>query len=556
MNDPMPIPFLGTIYTRLAHVNSKRNRLHESLQYNKKALLARLQAHQQEEANSSLINLSGSYFDLDQKDSAWKYMDEGLYLARKFSRKNLIENGYYILYNYYLNTRDFKNALDYFQQYQAIGDSIQQDKTRSEIVIVEASQRIQSIEGSSELLLKQNEIQRLNLRNQKNQLIFLQILTGFSIIIMFVFLWQYMINFRGKRKLQSLNEKLSREIHDREITQDQIRDREKKYRFIAEHTVDLVTRINQLKQCVYASPSAEKIFGYTPSEILEEIPYGLTHPAFIEYAENQFMEMIRERKPVQFSYLSLRKGGETFWAEALLNPVFDEKTGEFREVVSVMRDIQELKNKEMEIIEGTKQKENLLKEIHHRVKNNFAILVSLINMQKDQTKNPELIQSLTNLQLRIRTMALVHEMLYRSKDFEKISFTEYLRSLSSVITGTYDRRKIQLHFDVEEIVMDIEASIPLGLIVNEILSNAYKHAFPDDRSGNIWICLKSLENGNAFCLDIRDDGIGIPEQFSFENCTSMGLQIVQILVKQIEGEVILINRPGSGFIITFPKNVN
>ena len=555
-NDSMPIPFLGTIYTRLAHVYSQTMQYQQSLLFNIKALQVRIQAHQQEEANSSLINLAGSYFKLNQKDSAKKYMDEGMFQAIKFNRKNLIENGYYNQYLYFIQIHDFKQALDNFKKYEAIGDSIQDDKTRSDMAIIDANQRIHSIEENNELLLKQYEIQRLNLLNQKSQLVFLKALTGLSIIIILIFLLQYIRNLRRKRKLQTLNEKLSREIRDRETTKTQIRDREMKYRFIAEHTVDLILRINQFKQCIYASPSAEKILGPPPSEILDDILHKLTHPAYIEFAEKQFSDMIRERKPKQFSYVLLRKNGETFWAEALLNPVFDENTGEFREVVSIMRDIQELKNKEMEIIEGTRQKENLLKEIHHRVKNNFAILVSLINMQKEQTKSPELIQSLTNLQLRIRTMALVHEMLYRSKDFEKISFKEYLRSLSSVITGTYDRRKIQLHFDVEEIVMDIEASIPLGLIVNEILSNAYKHAFPEDHDGNIWIDLKSLNNGTDLCLSIRDDGVGMPHDLSIENCKSMGLQIVQILVKQIEGNIVLVNNPGTGFTISFPKTIN
>jgi len=107
-----------------------------------------------------------------------------------------------------------------------------------------------------------------------------------------------------------------------------------------------------------------------------------------------------------------KKDGTVFWVESMLIPLFDPISGAFKGMVGVTRDIQERKNKEIEIMEGTKQKENLLKEIHHRVKNNFAILVSLINMQMAQTKNQELLHSLINLQLRIRTMALVHEMLY------------------------------------------------------------------------------------------------------------------------------------------------
>jgi len=551
-NDSMPVPFLGTIYTRLAHIFSQKKQYGQSLVFNKMALQARIRSHQQEEANSSQINLAGSFFQLNMKDSAMKYLNEGMIQAKKFNRKNLIENGYHVQYLYRIQTGNFKEALVSFQQYEAMSDSIQDDKIRSDRAIMDENQRIHSIEENNDLLIKEHEIQRLSLRNQNNQLVFLQILIGLACVIILVFLIQYLKNIRRKKELQNLNVKLSREISERETTNIQIREREQKYRFIAEHTVDLITRINQAKQCVYASPSAMKIFGYDPLEILDEFPYGLTHPAFIEYADAQFSEMIRERKPKQFSYLSVKKSGETFWTESLFNPVFDKNTGEFREVVGVIRDIQELKNKEMEIIEGTKQKENLLREIHHRVKNNFAILVSLINMQKEQTQSQELIQSLTNLQMRIRTMALVHEMLYRSKDFEKISFREYLRSLSSVITGAYNSRKIQLHFNVEEVVMDIEAAIPLGLIVNEILSNAYKHAFPDEREGNIWVDLTSHSDGPELSLTIRDDGVGMPHDFTIEHCKSMGIQIVQILVKQIEGEIILINNLGSCFTISFP----
>jgi len=172
-------------------------------------------------------------------------------------------------------------------------------------------------------------------------------------------------------------------------------------------------------------------------------------------------------------------------------------------------------------------------------------------MQKDQTKTPELIQSLTDLQLRIRTMALVHEMLYRSKDFENISFSDYIRSLTSVITGTFNRRDIQLNFDVQNITMDIETAIPLGLIINEILSNAYKHAFPNDQPGTIWIGLKEQANTSVLYLTVRDNGIGLPKDFNFEKCKTMGLQVVQILVKQIEGEITIINESDTTFMISF-----
>jgi two-component sensor histidine kinase len=164
-----------------------------------------------------------------------------------------------------------------------------------------------------------------------------------------------------------------------------------------------------------------------------------------------------------------------------------------------------------------------------------------------------LLQSLTNLQLRIRTMALVHEMLYRSKDFERISFPDYLRSVASVIAGTFNRRDIGLIFELDEATMDIEASIPLGLMINEILSNAFKHAIPAGREGVIRVVLKNDPDSPNLFLSIADDGIGMPEGFSIENCKSMGLQIVQILVKQIEGQLTITGNGGTCFAISFPK---
>jgi two-component sensor histidine kinase len=178
--------------------------------------------------------------------------------------------------------------------------------------------------------------------------------------------------------------------------------------------------------------------------------------------------------------------------------------------------------------------------------------VSLINMQIAQTRNPELLQSLTNLQLRIRTMALVHEMLYRSSDFEKISFPGYLRSLASVIAGTYNMRNIELTIEAEESVMDIEASIPLGLMVNEILSNAYKHAFPDGRTGKIEVRFTIDQETGEHTLIIRDDGVGMPAGDQFR---SMGLQVVQILCTQIEGTLNITNSPGATFTIKFKPPV-
>jgi len=542
---------LGVLYTRIGHIYFKMNDHRLSLRYNMEALNFRQQTRAYAEINSSLINIAGDYYNLRKPDSAKIYMDSGLAMAHRYDRKNLIENGYRHLYFYSLQEGDYKKALDFYGRYNSVHDEINRERYRNNVAILETNQQLQRIQHSGKLMAKQHDIQTLNLKYHKNQSVILEItmgMAGFSMLV-FVFLWLFI--HRVRRKMQELNIQLSDEIRDREATEEQTRDRENQYKFITDNSIDFITHIDHQKNRIYASPASVKVYGYEPEDIITKSPSDLTHPDYREYTESKFREMIETRSSRQFIYQARKKDGTVFWVESILNPLFDPISGVFKGMVGVTRDIQERKTKEFEIMEGTKQKENLLKEIHHRVKNNFAILVSLINMQMAQTKNQELLQSLTNLQLRIRTMALVHEMLYRSKDFEKISFPGYLRSLASVIAGTYNRRDIILTIEADEVVMDIETSIPLGLIINEILSNAYKHAFPDGRTGQIRIGFNMNSQTGFNTLVLQDDGIGMPDGVNIDQFKTMGLQIVQILCSQIEATLVVAGDPGASFTITF-----
>lgn len=547
--------FVGTVYTRISHIYYSKKDYQKALEYNRMALKARIHANLPEDIASSLINIGGDFYMLDQPDSAWKYLSTGLNQAYRLNRASLVENGYKHIYEYWLRKGDYVKAVNFYRRFSAVGDSIVIDRNKGNIALIEANQKILRIGETNALLAKQNQLRSLNVRNQRFQVGFIQILTFFAGLLVVTFLIRYLFILYSRKKMQRLNVTLSNQIKEREKVQYQLGQRERQYRFLAEHSIDMITRIDKNFSYTYASPSSLRVLGFTPDEMLGKTPYSLTHTDYLGYTESVVNEMVMTRTAKQMIYQACKKDGSYTWAESVINPIFDSVTGEFKEFVAVTRDIQDRKIKELEIMEGTKQKENLLKEIHHRVKNNFAILVSLINMQKDQTKNPELLQSLTNLQLRIRTMALVHEMLYRSKDFERISFPDYLRSVASVIAGTFNRRDIGLVFELDEATMDIEASIPLGLMINEILSNAFKHAIPAGREGVIRVVLKNDPDSPNLFLSIADDGIGMPEGFSIENCKSMGLQIVQILVKQIEGQLTITGNGGTCFAISFPKAV-
>ena len=542
---------MGTLYTRIAHIYSQKNNYCNSLRYNKQALKVRQKAHNSEGINSSLINIAGDYYMLGKPDSGRYYMDKGLQLARKHGRRSLVENGYRHLYQYYFNRGEYEEALTWYNLYISESEIISQERNSSNISILETNQHIQRIQASENRLIKLHEIQGLNMSNQMSQFVFVKVITVLAGVLMVAFVFLFLFNRWVRRNMQEVNIRLSGEIREREAAERQTSERERQYRFLAENSGDFITHMDSQKKRVYASKASINVYGYEPEEILQKTPYDLTHPDFHAYSEANFREMIETRQSRQFIYRALKKDGTLFWAESVLNPQFDSATGAFKGMVGVTRDIQERKTKELEIMEGTKQKENLLKEIHHRVKNNFAILVSLINMQMAQSKNQELLKSLTNLQLRIRTMALVHEMLYRSNDFENISFPDYLRSLASVIAGTYNRRDITLTFEADDTVIDIEAAIPLGLIVNEILSNAYVHAFPDNRAGNIRISFTNSPEHGRNILILQDDGIGMPEGMQPDQFKTMGLQIVQILCTQIEGILVVSNNPGATFSITF-----
>ena len=542
----------GAMYTRMAHVYDMQQNLLKAIYYNRKALAIRRKAKFPDAENSSLINLAGDFFKMNRPDSGWHYMDIGLAEAKRNNRMFYLKNAYNVLYNYYLKKGDIRKALDNFKLMVAMNDSCLNERLTADVNVIRTGQSLLGLKQGIKLLENQNVLQRSLIRNQK---IFKFFLIAIMLAVLIAVLIIMRINIRhrkSKRNIQTLNIKLQHEATERKLIRKKTLEKEDHYRFIAEHSLDLITRIDKNYNFTYASPAANDIFGFSPEELLSVNLFDLVIPGYADFLKKQLADVVASRRPHSISFLARRHGNEPIWVESTINPVFNAKTGDFREFVSVTRNIQGLKKREMGIVEGTKQKENLLREIHHRVKNNFAILVSLINMQKTQSQNEEVKQSLTNLQLRIRTMALVHEMLYRSDSFEKISFPDYIRSVASVVSSTYGKMNVNLDFQLDPVIINIETAIPLGLMLNEILSNAYRHAFTDNSAGTIRISFTKDKAPKYYALTISDSGIGLPEGFSMEGNKTMGLQIVDILVKQIEARLYIAQENGTSFTIIFP----
>jgi two-component sensor histidine kinase len=197
------------------------------------------------------------------------------------------------------------------------------------------------------------------------------------------------------------------------------------------------------------------------------------------------------------------------------------------------------------------EKEMLLKEIHHRVKNNLQVISSILKLQFDRISDPGLKAVLQDSQNRVHSMALIHEKLYQSTSFSQIDFTEYLNSLVIFLHRSYNssHKNIQLRVEAEPVILGIDAAVPCGIIVNELVSNSLKHAYPNANEGEIFIQLK--ERAGKIILSVEDNGIGISKEIDVDAISSLGLQLVNALVGQLDGNLEVNGDHGSRFIITF-----
>jgi two-component sensor histidine kinase len=221
-------------------------------------------------------------------------------------------------------------------------------------------------------------------------------------------------------------------------------------------------------------------------------------------------------------------------------------------IVYVGRDLTERKRAEEQIKASLQEKEVLLKEIHHRVKNNLQVISSLLYLQSKNIQDRQTLEMFQDSHYRVRAMALVHERLYQSQDLARIDFAEYVRSLANHLFRSYgvNTNVIQLKINVHNVFLGVDMAIPCGLIINELVSNCLKHAFPGGRGGEIQIELPADDDGQC-TLVVSDNGVGCPEDLDFRDTGSLGLQLVNMLVEQLEGTIELDRGGGTAFEIRF-----
>lgn len=237
--------------------------------------------------------------------------------------------------------------------------------------------------------------------------------------------------------------------------------------------------------------------------------------------------------------------------DVLVYGEFYKENNKTTKVIGYIQDISENVEKENKLENTLEEKEVLLKEVHHRVKNNLQIILSLLRLdERFNSNNPK--ETLEATKNRINSMAKIHEKIYQSSDLAHVNLKEYIKSEINGLFSLYSIKNIKRNFKLDNIDLDIEKAIPIGLIINEIVHNTIKYAFPNKENGNLTIILKE-KNKTDIELIIKDDGIGMPESFNLETSNTLGLIVIKNLIYQIEGTIEMIQEKGTGFRINFKK---
>ncbi|AXV40487.1 sensor histidine kinase [Methanobacterium sp. BAmetb5] len=281
------------------------------------------------------------------------------------------------------------------------------------------------------------------------------------------------------------------------------------------------------------NPAAENIFGWKKTEVMgKPLPFldDNRQPDYEEIIENVISGEFKSDMELECA----KNDGTLIYTMMATAPLLNVDNN-IQGVMATFADISGLVLAEKQIKASLEEKEVLLREIHHRVKNNLQIISSLMSLQSEYTQEPETLKMFQESKNRIRSMALIHEKLYQSKDMAHIDFGEYLKSLTKMLSSFHREKKddVNVCLNCEDIFLEIDTAISLGLIVNELVSNCFKHAFPGSRKGNIEINLLMI--GGKCKLEVVDDGVGLSGDFDLNHTKSLGLQIVQTLTMQLKG---------------------
>jgi len=327
-----------------------------------------------------------------------------------------------------------------------------------------------------------------------------------------------------------------RDLTKQKRMENALKESEEKYRLLVENQTDMVVKFDPDGKVLFASPSYCEVLGRTEESILGNNFLPLVHQEDQKKTHRALDKLHRPPYVVFLEHRLLTMNGWRWiaWAD---KAIMDEE-GELEAFVGVGRDITERKLAEDRIMRSLQEKELLLREVHHRVKNNLQIISTLLSLQSSQIEEEQVIDLYRQSQNRILSIALIHENLYQSEDLTNINFANYVKNLVDDLFHSYgvNSENIHIKLNIKDIVMGIETAIPCGLIINELISNTLKHAFPEGK-GEIDVELSERDAGK-YLLKVKDSGKAFPEEFEIEKTDTLGMKLISSLVAQLDGEMV------------------
>ena len=349
------------------------------------------------------------------------------------------------------------------------------------------------------------------------------------------------------------------DIDDRKQAEAALRESEQRFRSLIENLQVGVTLHGLDSRFLLSNLAAQSLLGLTEAQLLDKTLVDPYWEAIYEdghvFPPDAFpvIQAIATGKPIRNVVIGIYRSDRSLvWLLVNAAPQF-EQDGSVRQVICTFSDITDRKQIEQQLRTSLKEKEVLLREVYHRVKNNMQLVSSLLSLQASTIADPGILRLLNESQQRVKTMALIHERLYRSDNLARINTATYIQDLVNNLILFYKTMgsSIQVNFDVAELELDLDVAVPCSLIINELVSNALKYAFPD-RQGEIKLQFW-LDNTGNYCLIVKDDGIGIPVDIEPHNTETLGMQLVYGLTQQLGGAIELDRREGSLFRIIFRK---
>jgi len=360
---------------------------------------------------------------------------------------------------------------------------------------------------------------------------------------------------RDKARLAQRTQELSRYAAEEQQMREALAKSEGRLRAIFDTARDPIFIKDRDLCYTEVNPIMEKLSGIPAAGLIGKTAVELFGPEVGEHIRQVERRVLQGEIVEEEDTRIGNQNGRTFH---IIKVPMRDKTGAITGLCAIARDVTERKQDQERLQSSLQEKEVLLRELHHRVKNNLQVITSMLNLQLDATSNATVSQALQDCQTRVRSMALIHERLYRSPHLAHLDVADYVRELTGHLLGLYaeEADKVIMDLHIDEVSLGMDEAIPCGIIINELVTNALKHAFNGRESGRIEVSL-GKEPAGGFRLSVHDDGVGLPADFKIDNASSLGLKLVHLLVLQLDGSLEIDSKEaGTAFRIRFGQQAD